>query len=43
MFAIYQPAAQLVLWHRQHLVSKFAETIRKSIHGEEVSSFSAVN
>jgi hypothetical protein len=40
---VNKPAVQFLRWHGENLACEFAETVRESIHGEEVGSFSAVN
>ena len=42
MFDVNEPAVQLLRWHGEHLACKFTETIRESIHGEEVGGLPAV-
>ena len=43
MFDVGEPAVQFLRWHGEHLACKFTETIRESIHGEEVGGLPAVN
>ena len=43
VFDVNEPAVKFLRWHGEHLACKFTETIRESIHGEEVGSFSAVD
>jgi hypothetical protein len=40
---VNEPAVQFLRWHGEHFACEFAETVRESIHGEEVGGLPAVN
>ena len=43
VFYVGEPAVQFLRRHCENLVGKFVQTIRESVHGEEVCRLSAVN